>query len=65
MAEGVAKAAAVAAAVEGPVAASCPASVLQLHPHVSVLLDEGAASRLARRDHYREVYAAKPGWQGL
>ena len=65
VAEGVAKAAAVAAAVEGPVAASCPASVLQLHPHVSVLLDEGAASGLARRDHYREVYAAKPGWQGL
>ena len=24
-----------------------------------------AASGLARRDHYREVYAAKPGWQGL
>ena len=62
---GRAKAAAVAAAVEGPVAASCPASVLQLHPHVSVLLDEGAASGLARGDHYREVYAAKPGWQGL
>jgi glucosamine-6-phosphate deaminase len=65
VAEGTAKAAAVAAAVEGPVAASCPASVLQLHPHVSVLLDEGAASGLARGDLYREVYAAKPGWQGL
>ena len=62
---GAAKAAAVAAAVEGPLTASCPASVLQLHPHASVLLDEAAASGLARRDHYREVYAGKPAWQGL
>jgi len=59
------KADAVAAAVEGPVSASCPASVLQLHPHVTVLLDPAAASRLERLDYYREVYAAKPAWQGL
>jgi glucosamine-6-phosphate deaminase len=65
IATGEAKAAAVAAAVEGPVSASCPASVLQWHPHVTVLLDPAAASRLARLDHYREVYAAKPAWQGL
>ena len=54
-----------AAAVEGPLSASCPASVLQLHPHATVLLDAEAASRLERADHYREVYAAKPDWQGL
>ena len=59
------KADAVAAAVEGPVSASCPASALQLHPHVTVLLDEAAASRLDRLAYYREVYAAKPAWQGL
>ena len=59
------KAAAVAAAVEGPVSASCPASALQLHPHVTVLLDQAAAARLDRLDYYREVYAAKPAWQGL
>jgi glucosamine-6-phosphate isomerase len=59
------KAAAVAAAVEGPVSASCPASVLQLHPHATVLLDPPAASRLERLGYYREVYAAKPAWQGL
>jgi glucosamine-6-phosphate deaminase len=59
------KADAVAAAVEGPVSASCPASVLQLHPHVTVLLDPAAAVRLERLDYYREVYAAKPAWQGL
>ncbi len=62
---GEAKAAAVAAAVEGPLTASCPASVLQLHPHATVLLDPAAAARLERADHYREVYAAKPDWQGL
>ena len=59
------KADAVAAAVEGPVSASCPASALQLHPHVTVLLDQAAASRLDRLAYYREVYAAKPAWQGL
>jgi glucosamine-6-phosphate deaminase len=55
----------VAAAVEGPVSASCPASALQLHPHATVLLDQAAASRLDRLAYYREVYAAKPAWQGL
>lgn len=62
---GESKADAVAAAVEGPVSASCPASALQLHPHVTVLLDQAAASRLDRLAYYREVYAAKPAWQGL
>jgi glucosamine-6-phosphate deaminase len=65
IATGAGKAGAVAASVEGPVSASCPASVLQLHPHVTVLLDQTAASRLGRLAYYREVYAAKPAWQGL
>jgi glucosamine-6-phosphate deaminase len=65
LATGAAKAEAVAAAVEGPLSASCPASVLQLHPHATVLLDPEAASLLERADHHREVYAAKPDWQGL
>jgi glucosamine-6-phosphate deaminase len=65
IATGEGKADAVAAAVEGPVSASCPASVLQLHPHVTVLLEAAAASRLDRLAYYREVYAAKPAWQGL
>ena len=30
-----------------------------------VLLDADAASRLERLAYYREVYAAKPPWQGL
>jgi glucosamine-6-phosphate deaminase len=65
VATGAGKADAVAAAVEGAVTASCPASVLQLHPHVTVVLDEAAAGLLVRADYYREVWAGKPGWQGL
>lgn len=65
LATGSGKAEALAAAVEGPLTASCPASVLQQHPHVTVLCDGAAAAGLARRDHYREVYDAKPAWQGL
>jgi glucosamine-6-phosphate deaminase len=65
VATGVGKAAAVQAMAEGPVSAFCPASVLQLHPHVTVLLDDAAASSLALGDYYRETYANKPGWQGL
>jgi glucosamine-6-phosphate deaminase len=65
IATGAGKAEAVAAAVEGPLTASCPASVLQLHPHATVLLDPEAASRLRRAGHYREVFASKPAWQGL
>ena len=41
LATGEAKAEAVAAAVEGPLTASCPASVLQLHPHATVLARPG------------------------
>jgi glucosamine-6-phosphate deaminase len=65
LAMGEAKAEAIAAAVEGPVAALCPGSALQLHPHVSVLVDEAAASRLAHRDYYTDTFGRKPAWQGL
>jgi glucosamine-6-phosphate deaminase len=40
------KAAAVAAAVEGPVTEACPASILQRHPRATVVLDHDAAARL-------------------
>lgn len=65
LALGEGKAEAVRQLVEGPVSASWPATALQLHPHVSVLVDEAAAARLDRGDHYRETWAAKPTWQGL
>ncbi len=51
--------------VEGPVAAICAASVLQLHPHATILIDEAAASGLKLADYYRHTYANKPSWQGL
>lgn len=65
LATGRAKAQAVHQLVEGPVSALWPATVLQLHPHVTVLLDDAAASRLQLADHYRETYANKPVWQRL
>ena len=65
LATGEHKARAAAELVEGAVSARWPATVLQWHPHVSVLLDEAAARRLELADYYRETWAAKPGWQGL
>lgn len=53
VASGERKSDAVAAALEGPVTASVPASALQLHPDVVAILDEEAASRLSFADHYR------------
>ena len=51
--------------MEGPLAAVCPASVLQLHRHATVVLDEAAAAGLQLADYYREAYAGKPPWQQL
>ena len=65
VATGAAKAAPVARAVEGPLTAMCPASVLQLHPHATVVVDEAAAAGLELADYYRAVYAGKPAWQQL
>jgi len=65
LAFGEGKAEALAAAVEGPVSARVPGSVIQVHPHVTVLVDDAAASRLEFADYYRYAYAQKPDWQGL
>jgi len=65
LAFGEGKADAVAGAVEGPVSASLPGSAIQLHPRVSVVVDEAAASRLRRADYYRYAWDNKPDWQGL
>ena len=65
LAFGAGKANAVAATVEGPVSASCPASALQLHPHVTVVIDEAAAGKLRNVDYYRWVTDNKPDWQGI
>ena len=65
LAFGFGKASAVAKMVEGPVAAAVPASVLQLHPRVRVIIDEEAASQLRLADYYRAVYEGKPEWQAI
>lgn len=56
LAYGAGKAGAAAAMIEGPLSASCPASILQMHRKVTVVLDEAAASKLALRDYYQEVH---------
>lgn len=65
LAFGEGKAQAVAAAVEGPLSASLPGSAIQLHEHVTVVVDEAAGSLLRNADYYRYAYANKPDWQGL
>lgn len=59
------KAQAVAECVEGAVSARWPASVLQTHPHATVVIDEDAASQLRFTGYYADTYAGKPDWQGL
>ena len=65
LAFGEGKAAAVAGAVEGPLSASLPGSAIQLHARATVVVDEAAASQLARADYYRYAYDNKPDWQGI
>ena len=55
LATGAAKAEAVAKAIEGPITSSLTASALQLHPDVTFILDEDAASELTQREYYRQV----------
>lgn len=65
VATGSGKAEAVHHLVEGSVSALWPGTILQHHPHATVLLDPAAASRLQLADYYRETYQAKPAWQGI
>lgn len=55
VAYGSSKADAIAAAVEGPITAQITASALQLHRDVTVVVDEAAAKKLARREYYDAV----------
>ncbi|HEY5225138.1 MAG TPA: glucosamine-6-phosphate deaminase [Microbacteriaceae bacterium] len=63
VAQGENKADAIAAAVEGPVSSMCPGSILQFHPHATVIVDEAAASKLTLAEYYKYTYANKPEWQ--
>ena len=65
VAAGAGKAEAVAAAVEGPVSAVVPGVGAAAAPACDgARWTTTAAAGLARADHYREVYAGKPAWQG-
>ncbi len=63
MAFGRKKAKAVALSAEGPITASVPGTVLQLHPRSVFILDKEAASELKMADYYTWVYEHKPDWQ--
>jgi glucosamine-6-phosphate deaminase len=52
LATGAAKAEAVVAALEGPLTASCPGSVLQWHADAVAVLDEDAAALVRNRSYY-------------
>ena len=56
LAWGSAKAAAIASALEGAVSASTPGSAVQLHPRVTVIVDEDAAALLEHADYYRYAW---------
>lgn len=46
---------AVKSLIEGPVSASCPASALQFHPHVTVICDTAAAEKLEHQEFYNHM----------
>lgn len=59
IATGQAKAEAIAQVIEGGVSALWPGSIIQMHQHVTVFIDDAAASRLSLADYFMEVYANK------
>ncbi len=65
VATGTNKAEAVHQLVEGPISAMWPATVMQMHPHATVLIDDAAAGRLQLGDYYRQAFASRPSWQTL
>ncbi|MTI18083.1 glucosamine-6-phosphate deaminase [Rhodobacteraceae bacterium RKSG542] len=58
LATGESKADAAAHMIEGPLSAICPASALQFHQRVTVILDEAAASKLKLKHYYEQVHPA-------
>jgi glucosamine-6-phosphate deaminase len=61
LATGVEKAEIVAGAIEGPLTAMITATALQLHPSCTIVLDEDAASRLQKSEHYQRITAPSNG----
>jgi glucosamine-6-phosphate deaminase len=63
VATGSGKSHAVAQVVEGPITAMFPGSVLQLHQHATIVIDEEAAAELQLADYFIQTYANLPDWQ--
>jgi glucosamine-6-phosphate deaminase len=60
LASGAGKARAVEQMVEGPVTSQCPGSILQMHQHAFVVVDELAAVRLSQRYDTVEAVLSDP-----
>lgn len=59
IATGAGKAEAIEHVIEGSISALWPGSIIQMHPHVTVFIDEAAASRLTLAEYFTEIYAHK------
>jgi glucosamine-6-phosphate deaminase len=59
LASGQEKNEAIKKSLEGPITASVPGSILQLHPQAKIIIDHEAASLLSRKDYYIWVYSNK------
>jgi glucosamine-6-phosphate deaminase len=55
LATGASKSEAIAKSIEGPITSAVSASALQLHPDVTFIVDDPAASQLTQRDYYHRV----------
>ena len=55
LASGDNNAAAIAKSIEGPITSAVSASALQLHPDVTFIVDDAAASQLTQREYYLRV----------
>jgi glucosamine-6-phosphate deaminase len=60
LATGARKAEAVAAALTGPVTPDCPASAVQAHPRVTVVLDAAASARVGTWE--TSSTSSEPAW---
>jgi len=64
LAFGTTKVRAIQSTIEGPISNMYPASALQLHPRVTMIVDEQAAAGLAMREYYKRVYRNKLSLEG-
>lgn len=60
--EGESRAEALAKAVEGPLTSMVAASMVQLHPWCTVIVDEAAAKDLKEKEYYHWIFQNEPEW---